>query len=59
MINRCIQVVRKVEWEAPVYEERIAKKNFIQSFGFVGESVALRRNLQGVNIRQVCTRKGN
>ena len=42
MINRCTQVIRKVESEAPVYERQITKKKFMQSFGFVGESVALR-----------------
>ena len=42
MINRCTQVIRKVESEAPVYERRITKKKFMQSFRFVGESVALR-----------------
>ena len=42
MINKCTRVIRKVESEAPVYERQIAKKKFMQSFGFVGESVALR-----------------
>jgi hypothetical protein len=42
MINRCSQVIRKIESEVPVYERRITKKRFMESFGFVGESVALR-----------------
>ena len=42
MINKCTQVIRKVEFEAPVYERQVTKKKLMQSFGFVGESVALR-----------------
>ena len=65
MINRCNQVIRKVESEVPVYERRVTKKKFMQSFGFVGESVALRsifKELTG-DKSLVCTerfiRKGN
>lgn len=42
MISKCSEVIRKIEAEAPVYERRITKKRFMESFGFVGESVSLR-----------------
>ena len=42
MINRCTQVIHKIESEAPVYERRITKKKFMHAYGFVGDSVALR-----------------
>ena len=42
LINRCSQVIRTIEAEAPVYERRITKRQFLESFGFIGNPVALR-----------------
>lgn len=42
LINRCCQVIRTIESEAPVYERRISKRYFMQSFGFIGNPVTLR-----------------
>ena len=49
-IERCLQVIKKIEAEIPVYERRITKKHFMQAFGFVVKPVALRaifRELKG------------
>ena len=49
-IKRCVQLIWKLEVEAPIYERRITKKQFLESFGFVHGSVALRaisRDLTG------------
>ena len=50
MINRCSEVIRNIEAEAPKYERRITKKQFMHAYGFVGDDVALRaifRDLTG------------
>lgn len=41
-INLCMQVIMKIEREAPLYERRITKQHFHKAFGFVADPVALR-----------------
>lgn len=50
LIKSCSQVILKIENEAPIYERRVTKKQFMRGFGFVGSPVALRaifRDLTG------------
>ena len=42
IIDRCLQVIKQIETEILVYDRRITKKQFMQSFGFVAKPVALR-----------------
>lgn len=49
LINRCTQIIRKIEVEAPVYERCITKKNFMHAFGFVGNCVALIAIFRGLS----------
>ncbi|KAJ8043646.1 hypothetical protein HOLleu_10835 [Holothuria leucospilota] len=41
-INQCMQVIKMIEIEAPIYERRITKQQFHRAFGFVADPVALR-----------------
>lgn len=42
LINKCNQVIRRLESEIPVYEKRITKRQFMHAFGFIGSPVGLR-----------------
>ena len=35
IITNCLQVIKKIEAEMPVYERRVTKKQFMNAFGFV------------------------
>ena len=42
-IEKCLAIIKKIEAvEAPIYERRITKQQFMQDFGFVANSVAHR-----------------
>jgi hypothetical protein len=42
LINKCCAVIRKIEREVPIYERRITKREFLNSFGFVADPFAMR-----------------
>lgn len=42
LINKCCLLVRKIEQDVPIYERRITKREFTNTFGFVSNPVALR-----------------
>ena len=47
LINKSCLLVRKIEQDVPIYERRITKREFINTFGFVLNLVALRAKLTG------------
>ncbi|XP_014674480.1 PREDICTED: uncharacterized protein LOC106814652 [Priapulus caudatus] len=50
IINGCLKVKQKIEADAPVFERRITKREFMRAYGFVSQRVALRsifKNLTG------------
>ena len=42
LLNKCLNIIRKIEEDAPLYERKITKKEFKHVFGFVTNPVALR-----------------
>lgn len=42
LINKCCLLVRKIEQDIPIYERRITKREFMNTFGFVSNPVTLR-----------------
>ena len=46
LLNKCLNIIRKIEEDAPIYERKITKREFKHVFGSVTNPVALRAIFQ-------------